>query len=285
MRIRLLILPFMLCLWGMAVAQDDSKPGWLKNKPKAGNSSYVYVVEHGGGARVSDAVEDALQKVLRTTMMRIGSNVGWDVVYKALKGGADWSDVAMQYNIPVNKVCEYVERKTDKGYVVAVLCQVAKSGAEYPEFDDFTACNDTKSYSDIDALWKSALVPGLGQIGKNHKVLGFSVMGIEAALGIVTVIFYFHGTDRYESVYQSYNSFIGGSESAASYLTEYLVEYNEDRKKYYTFLSAAAVVYAFNLVQAYMMKPRYKLDGIAFSPVIIPAEGSFATGFGLTLSF
>ena len=154
---------------------------------------------------------------------------------------------------------------------VRVLCQVAKSGMEYPEFDDFTACNDTKSYRDIDALWKSALLPGWGQVDKNHKVLGFSIMGIEATLLIASIVNYNNATDDLRKYNERYFS--------------NLEDYNFHRKKYYTLLSAAGVVYALNLVQAYVMKPRYKMDGIALAPVIIPTDGAFATGLGLTFNF
>ena len=68
---------------------------------------------------------NAILKVLRTTMMRIGSIVSWDEVNGAIQNGADWGTVAMQYNSPINKVCDYSEKTKGDGYMVWILCQVA----------------------------------------------------------------------------------------------------------------------------------------------------------------
>lgn len=80
-------------------AQNADRPGWLTNKPTAGNSSYVYVVERGGGSTVNEAINNALLKVMRTTMMRIGAVVSWDEVNSSLQQGTDWGTVTMKYNI------------------------------------------------------------------------------------------------------------------------------------------------------------------------------------------
>lgn len=274
MKIRLSFFILMLGLFNLAMAQDN-RPGWLDNKPKAGNSSYVYVVERGGGRTVNEAVNNALLKVMRTTMMRIGAVVSWDEVNSAIQKGDDWGTVAVRYNIPINKVCEYVEQKTDRGYRVAVLCQVAKSGAVYPDFDDFTACGDTKSYNDVESAMKSALLPGLGQISKNHITEGYITMGGEAALLSAGVICYLLGKDQISKMQgdRPYY-FYRGANKYATYRTLNIA-----------FLSAAAALYVFNIYCAYSITPNYRMNYVFLEPTLIKTDQSWTMGLGLTINF
>ena len=260
----------------MTAAAQDDRPGWLSNKPKAGNSTYLYVMERGSGRSVNEATTNAIIKVMRTTMMRLGGS-GYDEMVTLLQQGADWESVAMRYGVPINKVCEYVERRSDKGFLVAVLCQVAKSGNVYPEFDDFTGCGDTKSYNDMEAALKSALLPGLGQIGKNQKVEGIITMSAEAALITSAAVFYFIGETQLQEMYNTGISL--------NHFAEYAEGYKTYRNTHITFVSAAAALYVFNIVRAYTMAPRYKTDGIVIAPALMPTDHSLAAGLGLTFNF
>lgn len=270
------LLLFALGLFNLVMAQDN-RPGWLENKPKASNSTYVYVVEHGGGRTVTEAANNALQKVMRTTMMRIKSSVGWDVVYSALQSGEDWSSVAMRYNIPVNKVCEYIEKKTDKGYIVAVLCQVAKSGAVYPEFDDFTACRDTRGYSDGGALLKSVFIPGWGQMSKRHYGSGiFTLLGEVVFIGGAVGTYYMAQQEL--ATMQDHDVTLEAYNGAKS-------NYDKWRMGNIACISAAGVLYVYNLIRAYTMTPKYKERSLSFAPAIIPTNEGLASGLNLTINF
>lgn len=261
----------------VAAAQNTERPGWTYNTPKAGNSTYVYVVERGGGTTVNEAINNALAKVLRTTMMRIGAVVSWDEVNNALQNGTDWGTVAMKYNIPVNKVCECVEQKTEKGYRVSVLCQVAKSGAVYPDFDEFTACNDTKKYSDGAALLKSAFIPGLGQMSKSRAGSGvLTLLGEVVLVGGAVGTYYL--AQNQLVIMQDYNvtygNYIAAKQSYETYRTANIV-----------CLSAAGALYVYNLVRAYTMTPKYKSRSLSFAPAIMPVDDDLASGINLTVKF
>lgn len=276
MKIRLSFFLLMLGLFNLAMAQDN-RPGWLDNKPKAGNSSYVYVVERGGGRTVNEAINNALLKVLRTTMMRIGAVVSWDEVNNSLQKGEDWGAVAMKYNIPVNKVCEYVDRKTENGYIVAVLCQVAKSGASYPDFDDFTACTDTKSYSDGGALLKSVFIPGWGQMSKRHYASGiFTLIGEVVLIG-GAVGTYFLAQNELNTM-KKYDVALGAF-SAAKW------NYDVYRITNLACIGAAGALYIYNLVRAYTMSPKYQKRTLSFVPTLIPTDQGWASGINLTFKF
>lgn len=265
-----------LCLQ-VTIAQNNDRPGWIDNKPKASNSTYVYVIERGGGSTVNEAINNALLKVLRTTMMRIGAVVSWEEVNSSLQKGADWGTVAMKYNIPVNKVCEYVEQKTERGYRVVVLCQVAKSGAVYPEFDDFTACTDTKSYSDGAALLKSVFIPGLGQMGKNHTTEGVITLLGEVALVGGAVGTYYMAQQELTTMRDRDVSFEDYQTAKSNYETY--------RHANIAFISSAGVLYVYNLIRAFTMTPKYKIRSLSFAPSIIPTDNGLASGFNLTFNF
>ncbi|MBR4715813.1 MAG: hypothetical protein IKP34_06525 [Bacteroidales bacterium] len=265
-----------LCLVNIAKAQEN-RPGWLDNKPKAGNSTYVYVVERGGGRTVNEAVNNALLKVMRTTMMRIGAIVSWDEVNSAIQKGDDWGTVAMRYNIPINKVCEYVEQKTERGYRVAVLCQVAKSGAVYPEFDDFTACRDTKSYSNGSALLKSVFIPGWGQMSKRHYGSGiFTLLGEVVFIGGAAGTYFMAQNEL--ATMREHDVTLGAYNAAKS-------NYDQWRMGNIACISAAGVLYVYNLIRAYTMTPKYKERSLSLSPAIIPTNDGLASGVNLTLNF
>ena len=168
MRNKLSSLLLSLCITAIAIAQENTPPGWLSRLPLASNTTYMYVMERGNGATYNEAVNNAMLKVIRNTSLRIGVAIDISEVNKALQNGKDWDIVAVQHRIPINKVCEYRERKDESGFIVAVLCQVAKSGNVYPEFDEFIACYDNRTYSDEGALLKSVFIPGLGQMGKRR---------------------------------------------------------------------------------------------------------------------
>lgn len=265
-----------LSIFNIAVAQDN-RPGWLDNRPKASNSTYTYVVERGSGVRVADAVNNAILKVMRTTMMRIGAVVSWDEVNSALQKGDDWGTVAMKYNIPINKVCEYVERKTEKGYVVAVLCQVATSGAVYPQFDEFTACTDTRTYSNGMALLKSAIIPGLGQMGKRHYGSGvFTLLGEVVFVGGAAGS-YFMAQEELDKMRKHDVSFSAYTSAKKNYETYRIVNY--------ACIGAAGVLYVYNLIRAYTMTPKYKERTLSFAPTFIPSNEGMTPGVNLTFNF
>lgn len=270
------ILVFMICLAFLAEAQDN-RPGWVQNKPKAGNSTYVYVVERGGGTTVNEAVNNAILKVMRTTMMRIGTVVSWDEVNNSLQNGADWGTVALKYSIPVNKVCEYVEQKNERGYRVAVLCQVAKSGNVYPEFDDFNACNDTKRYSDGAALLKSVFIPGWGQMSKRHYGAGiFTLLGEIVFVGGAVTSYYLAQDEL----------------SSMKNVNVTMTAYNSSKQDYEMYrtiniacLSAAGALYVLNLVRSYTMSPKYKERRLTFAPTFIPTDNGLTSGLNFSFKF
>ena len=64
-------LALFLLLTGL-VTFGQEKPGWIFNKPKPSNDSYLYVVESAFGKTEMEARNNAIGEVFRSTAMRIG---------------------------------------------------------------------------------------------------------------------------------------------------------------------------------------------------------------------
>ncbi len=166
----------------LSFAQE--KPGWIYNKPTPTNSSYLYVVESATGRTEDEARNKATAEVFRTTAMRIGQPFNSGEINAALQSGKGYNVIASQYNIPINKVCEYSENQSNE-YKVYILCQVAAAGNIMVQWSDFNQCD--RQGIDGMAVLKSALLPGLGQFhkGQNAKGVSFLVGEVVAVCGIV----------------------------------------------------------------------------------------------------
>lgn len=146
MKKQILILSLMLfAITGMA----QKLPDWIINKPTPTNGTYLYVVESATGQTEMQARNRAIGEVFRSTAMRIGQPIDSEEINRALQRGTEYYVISSQYNVPINKVCEYTDNKTSPCRVY-VLCQVAKAGNIHVEFEDFNACyeGNNKVYAD-----------------------------------------------------------------------------------------------------------------------------------------
>ncbi len=134
-QITLTLMLLLFVLMGMA----QKLPDWIINKPTPTNNTYLYVVESATGQTEMQARNRAIAEVFRSTAMRIGQPIDSEEINRALQRGTEYYVISSQYNVPINKVCEYTDNKTSPCRVY-VLCQVAKAGNIRVEFDDFNAC-------------------------------------------------------------------------------------------------------------------------------------------------
>lgn len=141
-------------------------PDWIINKPSPTNSTYLYVVESATGKTEDEARNKAIAEVFRSTAMRIGQPFDSEEINRALQRGTEYYVISSQYNIPINKVCEYTDNKTLPCRVY-VLCQVAKAGNIRVEFEDFNSCyENANKYVADEALYADGFT-----ISKNGKKL------------------------------------------------------------------------------------------------------------------
>ena len=148
----------------------------MRELPKPGNETYIYVRESGEGATVNDALAQAMVRVFQSTANRLGQPFDSQKVKNALLSGTDYKIISQQYNIPVNRVGVYSTQIREGTYWVYVLCQVASMGNVTPVWDKVGMNSQTANWV---ALAKSTILPGWGQMGKDHFAEGSSLLNLE----------------------------------------------------------------------------------------------------------
>lgn len=213
--------------------------------PSPENDSYVYVMESAVGSTESEAKNDAIAEVFRSTAMRIGQPFESAEINNALQNGTEYSVIAHQYNIPINKVCEYSE-KSGGGYKVYILCQVARSALVSAQWSDFRGCD--RQHVDGIAVLKSALLPGLGQFHKGQNVKGACFLAGEVVcVGSIVVA---------QSMRHSYINKMNNTNNAAE------KKFYAERANTFTTvrnisIGAAAAVYVWNVLDAIISKSNH----------------------------
>ena len=114
-------------------------PDWVTNTPTPTNDTYLYVVESAFGTSEISARNQAIATVYQSAAMRLGQPVNSEEINRAVQSGTSFDVISRNYNIPINKVCEYTENKSGN-FRVYILCQIAKSGNIPVQFDAFNAC-------------------------------------------------------------------------------------------------------------------------------------------------
>ena len=127
-------------------------PQWITKKPRPANDTYLYVVERGVGATEMEARNRAMGLVYRSTIERLALPINLASINEAINNGSNYGDNAEVMNIPVNKVCEYIQQEATQ-YAVYVLCQVAQYGNREARFTAFTQCNSFVEQQDVAPFW------------------------------------------------------------------------------------------------------------------------------------
>ena len=127
-------------------------PQWVQKKPRPANDTYLYVVERGVGATEMEARNRAMGLVYRSTIERLSLGIDLSSINNASANGSNYGDSSEAMNVPVNKVCEFIQQEANQ-YAVYVLCQVARYGNIQVSFTDFTHCNQSFSHQVAMPSW------------------------------------------------------------------------------------------------------------------------------------
>lgn len=263
----------LLAICAINGVKSQTMPTWTMQLPKAGNGTYMYVCEYALGDSESEARNQAMVRVFQTTAMRIGQPVSSEAIFDAAQKGKDFKVISQDYNIPINKVCEYSERMKNGLYRVYVLCQVAIAGNVAPQWDDFNGCQDIKQYKNGVALVESIFIPGLGQMSKRHFGEGALTLVGETVLVSAGFGCYFVSREMLNIMRKPNVTY--------SEFTESQKNYNILRTTHYIVWGTAAALYVYNLCRAYTMQPKYKSSLVVY-PAITPTPYNASCGIGLT---
>lgn len=147
MKVRLFSFFAFLSLLLTANAQPGrTLPYWVTQIPNTdANKHYYYRVTMAEEVTYDKAYANAFAKAVMEAKWRLGVEVHFQDDIKVLESSVtEGVNVNQDFiNIPMNKVCDYWEvNHTSRGDLIRlyVLWQVAKSGNQEPQFDEFTKC-------------------------------------------------------------------------------------------------------------------------------------------------
>ena len=146
-----LLFLLLLAMSQMVICAQDV-PQWVQKKPRPANDTYLYVVERGVGATEMEARNRAMGLVYRSTIERLSLGIDLSSINNAIANGSNYGDSSEAMNVPVNKVCEFIQQEANQ-YAVYVLCQVARYGNIQVSFTDFTHCNQSFSHQVAIPSW------------------------------------------------------------------------------------------------------------------------------------
>ncbi len=185
----------------MSAAQQKSdrlRPQWVKSLPKASNQTFDYIILSADGYALSDARQNCFSELIAATGLEKGvttvtdyaSSEGevvlWDNDRKSEYVESSFSMKSIVKGKPVTiygiKIDEYWERDDDGKIHLKTLYMRSQIDKE-PVFDKVKV---TSMYG-ANGLWRSAIVPGWGQLYKGDQLKGGLVLGGTAVLvgGIV----------------------------------------------------------------------------------------------------
>ena len=262
----------MLLAIGAFDSQAKREPSWMKEMPLPANNTYIYVRESGEGKTADEALNMALLRVFKNTASRLGKAFDEAEVYASLSKGTNYVIVSQQCGIPVNKVDQYEVNLKNGSYWICVLCQVASMRDVVPVWDKGERA---RNVTDEISLVRSIL-PGLGQIGKGYTAEGVATMIGEAVLvggGIGCYV----AAQRVKPDITNPN--LSGDENLAA-----LNKYDALRTTSHVVWGAAAALYVFNFVRAYMLKPVPEF-AFEWSPTLMSTPYTVAPSLELTFRF
>jgi hypothetical protein len=245
----------------------------MRELPKPGNETYIYVRESGEGATVNDALAQAMVRVFQSTANRLGQPFDSQKVKNALLSGTDYKIISQQYNIPVNRVGVYSTQIREGTYWVYVLCQVASMGNVTPVWDKVGMNSQTANWV---ALAKSTILPGWGQMGKDHFAEGLVTLVGECALVGGGIVCYNMAQDQL-GIMRTPGVGVDAFAAASS-------KYSTVQTLSYVSWGLAGALYLFNLIRAYTAQPKTNFD-LTFHPSLIAAPYSLSPSVSLTLRF
>lgn len=273
-----------------ALGQNKEKPDWiLKNPPKPSNNTFSYKVVRSSDRVQANAKKGCLKELVdlieRDYNIRVTGDIK-TVSTSKTEGKGTTETVGSEYvytyriesgsiDIRIKKVDEYYELVSPpsggrKVFVYYALYAVGNMNMQ-PRFDDVTF---TYKYG-ADALWRSMIAPGYGQLYKGSTAKGLSIIGGE--------VLFVGGIIYGENLRASYRRKASGASDVKK-----IRSYTDSADNYETVrnicIGGAAAVYLYNLIDAVASDGRRKTvvnKRYSLSPTVHPDYN----GISLTFNF
>lgn len=278
-----------VCSQNPVSSSEKMKPDWLiKELPKPRNASYHFLK--------TEAIKPSLEEARNECFNQVAYDITRGAKVSSVseikkKSNSARNEYGLNENIETEYILTYkvetdtvnaVFRKVDEywepistGTTIIYHCHTLYAIAENPEYVNFDQITFSYKYGG-DALWRSALVPGFGQIYKGHKAKGLSIMGGEVFL-ISGIIF----CESRRSDFQRKSKETLNIDKVRSHL--------DNANNYATcrniFIGTAAALYVYNLIDAVVTDGRKKTTVSRGNIYVVPSATSDFKGVSLTMNF
>ena len=249
------------------------EPAWMRELPKPGNDTYIYVRESGEGTTVEIALAQAMVRVFQSTANRLGQPFDAQKVNNDLINGSDYKTISKQQSIPVNRVGVYSTQLSNGKWWVYVLCQVAAMSNVEPVWERLGLTSTSEA---LVSLAKSTILPGWGQISKGYTKEGLLTMGGEVLLVGGGILSYRIAQNQL-NIMRTPNVSVSDFAAASK-------QYQTMQTLSYVSWGMAGALYVFNIIRAISAHPKSSYD-ITFAPSAITTPYSFSPTIGLTYRF
>lgn len=196
MKNKVLFSLFIILVCSAANAADKSdgiKPRWIHSLPKPSNSTFIYTTETSIAPNLSEARKECFSSLLQNAGFEKGVSVqsnynSHESEHSVVVNGKS-NDVTESHFTATStikgkevalqgiKIDEYWERRADGKVYLTTLFARSQVDAK-PRFDDVTL---TTKYG-LRGFWRSAIVPGWGQLYKGSTLKGSLILGGTAVL-------------------------------------------------------------------------------------------------------
>ena len=186
---------------GVCFAEDKSdkiKPRWLNKLPEPSNQTFFYKYERGVGNSLKEARQNCFNSLLEEAGFEKGVSVKTDYTtedeeYSTVVNGKSNDITNTKFSVKSIvkgkeaevqglKIDEYWEMTNDGKYHLATL--YARSNIDQiPHFDQV----DLTTHYGLSGFWRSAIIPGWGQLYKGSTLKGSLILGGTAVLVGATI--------------------------------------------------------------------------------------------------
>ena len=264
---------FLTCLVATLNCEAKREPAWMRELPKPGNDTYIYVRESGEGTTIEIALAQAMVRVFQSTANRLGQPFDARKVNNDLINGVDYKTISKQQAIPVNRVGVYSTQLSNGKWWVYVLCQVAAMSNVEPVWERLGLTSTSET---LVSLAKSTVLPGWGQISKGYTKEGLLTMGGEVLLVGGGILSYRIAQNQL-NIMRTPNVSVSDFAAASK-------QYQSMQTLSYVSWGMAGALYVFNIIRAISAHPKSSYD-ITLAPSAIATPYSFFPTIGLTYRF
>ncbi|MDR1226065.1 MAG: DUF5683 domain-containing protein [Prevotellaceae bacterium] len=283
------LISYLLLLHSCLLSAQGMQPQWVSNPPIETNATYKFVKVVGMGSSLRDAELACIDKLSmdeslirsvdiskvstldRITNQQVENGKLSEVTKTENKVRLQIKGQAIQLQAKlVDEHVELVKANGGQQYRVAALYMVALQSS--PVFDHISV----RTGYGARGLWRSAIVPGWGQLHKGSTLKGILVLGGEALL--------VGGAIASENLRASYVKKIAETRNVA-HMRAYSANADNMQNARNIFIVGIAALYAYSLIDAVAAPGAKRLvirqNQFALTPVATPEYA----GVGLTIKF